>query len=181
MRCRRRSRPYGEHKGYLKAASTDADRRAGARLLAAQLVIVSGLSVSVVILIVLGSVATSPTIVPLPSQVIGFILSIVLTMTAMASLGLLIASLATSQRVAGATGGILFFPLMFFVPGCGCRRRRWAQRCARSASTRPLGAAVPSIINSTFGRWPGTTYLLVLAAYTAVMLRIAIRFFRWDR
>ena len=31
----------------------------------------------------------------------------------------------------------------------------------------PLGAAVPSIINSDFGHWPGTTHLLVLAAYTA--------------
>jgi ABC-2 type transport system permease protein len=163
-------------KGYLKRLSTTP---VGAlRLLAAQLVIVSGLSVSVVILIMLVSHFTYN--VPLPSQVIGFILSIALTMTAMASLGLLIASLATSQRVAGAIGGILFFPLMFFAG-------LWVPQAQMGATLRsisqytPLGAAVPAIINSDFGHWPGTTHLLVLAAYTVVMLRIAIRFFRWDR
>ena len=117
---------------------------------------------------------------PLPHQVIGFILAIVLTMTAMGSLGLLIASLATSQRVAGAIGGILFFPLMFFA-GLWVPQQQMGATLRSISQYTPLGAAVPSIINSDFGHWPGTTHLLVLAAYTVIMLRIAVRFFRWDR
>jgi ABC-2 type transport system permease protein len=118
--------------------------------------------------------------VPLPSEVIGFILSILLTMSAMAALGLLIASLATSQRVAGAIGGILFFPLMFFA-GLWVPQQSMGHVLRTISQYTPLGAAVPSITNSNFGHWPGTTHLIVLAAYTLVLLRISVRFFRWDR
>lgn len=162
-------------KGYLKRLSTTP---VGAlRLLAAQLTLVAGLSISVVILIML--VSHFAFNVPLPSEVIGFILSILLTMTAMASLGLLIASLASSQRVAGAIGGILFFPLMFFA-GLWVPQQQMGPTLRAISQYTPLGAAVPSIINSDFGQWPGTTHLLVLAGYTVIMLRIATRFFRWD-
>ncbi|HET9094004.1 MAG TPA: ABC transporter permease [Solirubrobacteraceae bacterium] len=163
-------------KGYLKRLSTTP---VGAfRLLAAQLALVAGLAGSVVVLIML--VAHFAFSVPLPSEVVGFILAILLTMAAMAALGLLIASLASSQRVAGAIGGILFFPLMFFAG-------LWVPQQAMSPALRtisqytPLGAAVPSITSADFGQWPGTTHLVVLAAYAVILLRIAIRFFRWDR
>ena len=163
-------------KGYLKRLSTTP---IGApRLLAAQLALLFGLASSVVILIML--VSHFAYNVPLPSQVIGFILSILLTMSAMAALGLLIASLASSQRVAGAIGGILFFPLMFFA-GLWVPQQSMGHVLRTISQYTPLGAAVPSITNSDFGNWPGTTHLIVLAAYTVVMLRIAVRFFRWDR
>ncbi len=163
-------------KGYLKRLSTTPI--GASRLLAAQLVIVAGLSITVVVLIML--VSHFAYTVPLPSQVIGFILSILLTMAAMASLGLMIASLATSQRVAGAIGGILFFPLMFFA-GLWVPQQQMGATLRTISQYTPLGAAVPAITNSDFGSWPGTTHLLVLAAYAVVLLRIAIRFFRWDR
>jgi ABC-2 type transport system permease protein len=163
-------------KGYLKRLSTTP---VGAmRLLAAQLALVVGLSISVVVLIML--VSHFAYNVPLPHEVGGFILAILLTMTAMASLGLLIASLASSQRVAGAIGGILFFPLMFFA-GLWVPQQSMGPALRTISQYTPLGAAVPSITNSDFGNWPGTTHLIVLAAYTLVLSRIAIRFFRWDR
>jgi ABC-2 type transport system permease protein len=163
-------------KGYLKRLSTTP---VGApRLLAAQLTIVVGLSITVVVLIML--VSHFAYNVPLPSEFGGFALAILLTMAAMASLGLLIASLATSQRVAGAVGGILFFPLMFFA-GLWVPQQSMGPTLRTISQYTPLGAAVPSITNSDFGQWPGTTHLIVLAAYTVVLCRIAIRFFRWDR
>ena len=163
-------------KGYLKRLSTTPV--GASRLLAAQLALVFGLAGSVVILIML--VARFAYHVPLPSEAAGFVLSILLTMSAMASLGLLVASLATSQRVAGAIGGILFFPLMFFA-GLWVPQQQMGHVLRTISQYTPLGAAVPSIINSDYGRWPGTTHLIVLAAYTVVLLRIAVRFFRWDR
>jgi ABC-2 type transport system permease protein len=163
-------------KGYLKRLSTTP---IGApRLLAAQLMLLFGLAGSVVILIML--VARFAYHVPLPSEFGGFVLAILLTMSAMASLGLLIASLATSQRVAGAIGGIMFFPLMFFA-GLWVPQQSMGHVLRTISQYTPLGAAVPSITNSDYGHWPGTTHLLVLAAYTVVLLRIAVRFFRWDR
>ena len=163
-------------KGYLKRLSTTP---VGAtRLLAAQLALVFGLAGSVVILIML--VARFAYHVPLPSEAGGFVLAILLTMAAMAALGLLIASLATSQRVAGATGGILFFPLMFFA-GLWVPQQQMGHVLRTISQYTPLGAAVPSITNSDFGHWPGTTHLIVLALYTVVLLRISIRFFRWAR
>lgn len=163
-------------KGYLKRLSTTP---IGApRLLAAQLMLLFGLAGSVVILIML--VARLAFGVPLPSELGGFVLAILLTMSAMASLGLLIASLASSQRVAGAIGGIMFFPLMFFA-GLWVPQQQMGHVLRTISQYTPLGAAVPSIINSDYGHWPGTTHLVVLAAYTVVLLRIAVRFFRWDR
>jgi ABC-2 type transport system permease protein len=163
-------------KGYLKRLSTTP---VGApRLLAAQLTIVFGLSTTLVILIVLVShIAYN---VPLPSEFGGFVLAIALTMTAMASLGLLIASLAPTQRVAGAVGSILFFPLMFFA-GLWVPQQQMGHVLRTISQYTPLGAAVPSITNSEFGIWPGTTHLLVLAGYTVILCAIAVRFFRWDR
>ena len=163
-------------KGYLKRLSTTP---IGApRLLAAQLTLIAGLSISVVVLLML--VAHFAFSVPLPSEVVGFILSILLTMTAVAALGLLIASLATTPRVAGAIGSILFFPLMFFA-GLWVPQQQMSGALRSISQYTPLGAAVPSIMNADFGRWPGTSHLIVLAAYSVVLLRIAMRFFRWDR
>jgi ABC-2 type transport system permease protein len=50
--------------------------------------------------------------VPLPGQPAGFALALVLA-AAMLSLGLLVASVASTGRVAGAAGTMLFLPLMF--------------------------------------------------------------------
>ena len=163
-------------KGYLKRLSTTP---VGAwRLLAAQLVLVIGLSSVLVTLIVL--VSHFAYNVPLPSEFGGFVLAIILTMTAMAALGMLIASVAPSQRVAGAIGSILFFPLMFFA-GLWVPQQSMGSTLRAISQYTPLGAAVPSITNSDFGIWPGTTHLLVLVAYTVILTRIALRFFRWDR
>ncbi len=162
-------------KGYLKRLSTTP---VGApRLLAAQLTLMFGLAGSVVVLIML--VSHFAYNVPLPSQFGGFILAMLLTMSAMAALGLLVASLASSQRVAGAIGGILFFPLMFFA-GLWVPQQAMGPTLRSISQYTPLGAAVPAITNSDFGQWAGTNHLIVLAAYTLVLLRIATRFFRWE-
>src|ERR1700761_3581928 len=93
-------------KGYLRRLSTTP---VGAvRLMAAQLTIVAGIAIAVVIALVL--ISHFAFSVPLPQQVGGFILAIVLTLLAMASLGTLIAAVAPTQRVAAAVGSLSFFP-----------------------------------------------------------------------
>jgi ABC-2 type transport system permease protein len=163
-------------KGYLKRLSTTP---VGAvRLLAAQILLILSLAICLIGLILL--VSHLAFTVPLPSQFAGFLLAILLTAFATASLGMLIASLAPSARVAGAVGSILFFVLMFFAG-------LWVPQAEMGATLRsisqytPLGAAVPAIESSVTGGWAGTTHLLVLLAYTVILFRIAARIFRWDR
>ena len=83
-------------KGYLRRLSTTP---VGARrLLAAQLLIAFALEGLAVILILL--IARLAFSVPLPGQIGGFVLAIVLTMSAMLGFGVLIAAIAPNQRIA---------------------------------------------------------------------------------
>jgi ABC-2 type transport system permease protein len=163
-------------KGYLKRLATTP---IGAlRLLAAQIVLVLGLSVCLVTLIVLVSHVVFN--VPLPTQFLGFVIAILLTAGAMASLGILVAAIAPSQRVAAAAGGLLFFPLMFFA-GLWVPQQEMGAALRSISQYTPLGAAVPAIESANAGQWPGAMHLLVLAAYAVIFCRLAIRLFRWDR
>jgi ABC-2 type transport system permease protein len=163
-------------KGYLKRLSTTPI--GASRLLAAQILIVVGLSICLVTLIVL--VSRMAFNVPLPSDFGGFVLAILLTMFAMAALGLLVASVAPSQRIAAAAGGLLFFPLMFFA-GLWVPQQEMGPTLRTISQYTPLGAAVPAIQNTEAGLWPGTMHVVVLAAYALVLSVTAIRMFRWDR
>jgi ABC-2 type transport system permease protein len=163
-------------KGYLRRLSTTP---VGAlRLLAAQIVIDFALEAVAVVLILL--VARLAFSVPLPQQVGGFLLAILLTMAAMLAFGVLIAAIAPTQRVAAGIGSLLLFPLMFFAG-------LWVPQSEMGAGLRdvshytPLGAAVPAVQNAISGHWPGSVHLLVLAGYAVVLCTLAVRFFRWDR
>ena len=147
------------------------------RLLGAQLSVNIAISlVATIGIIVVGDAAFG---VPLPGQPAGFLLALVLTATAMLSLGLLVASLARNGRVAGAVGTMLFLPLMFFAG-------LWTPQATMSASLRrvgddtPLGAAVSALPHSLSGQWPSAAGLAILAAYTVVFGLLAWRFFRWE-
>jgi ABC-2 type transport system permease protein len=141
-------------------------------------VLVLGLSVCLVTLIVLVSHIVFN--VPLPTQFLGFVIAILLTAGAMASLGILVAAIAPSQRVAAAAGGLLFFPLMFFA-GLWVPQQEMGAALRSISQYTPLGAAVPAIESANAGQWPGAMHLLVLAAYAVIFCRLAIRLFRWDR
>jgi ABC-2 type transport system permease protein len=133
--------------------------------------------VAVVLILLVARLAFS---VPLPQQVGGFLLAILLTMAAMLAFGVLIAAIAPTQRVAAGIGSLLLFPLMFFAG-------LWVPQSEMGAGLRdvshytPLGAAVPAVQNAISGHWPGSVHLLVLAGYAVVLCALAVRFFRWDR
>ena len=51
---------------------------------------------------------------PLPQNPLGFVVALVLSAAAMLSLGMVIASLVRSNKIASAAGSLLFFVLLFF-------------------------------------------------------------------
>jgi ABC-2 type transport system permease protein len=163
-------------KGYLRRLSTTP---VGAiRLLAAQLTITFGLAATVVILVLV--VAKAAFSVALPQSIGSFVIAIGLVACAMMALGLLIAAVAPSQRLAAVIGSLLFFPLMFFAG-------LWVPQALMSPTLRtishytPLGAGDPAIQNAMAGHWPGTAHLLVLIGYAVLLSAGAARWFRWER
>jgi ABC-2 type transport system permease protein len=147
------------------------------RLLGAQLTV--NLSVSLVATLGILIVGDAGFGVPLPHQLVGFILALAATSAAMLTLGLLIASLARTGRVAGAVGTMLFLPLMFFA-GLWIPQAQMPAGLRRVGDDTPLGAAVAALQHSMSGQWPSASGLAILAGYTVVFGLLAWRLFRWE-
>jgi ABC-2 type transport system permease protein len=147
------------------------------RLLGAQLTVNIAISlVATIGILVVGDAAFG---VRLPGQPVGFILALVLTATAMLTLGLLVASLARTGRVAGAVGTMLFLPLMFFA-GLWMPQATMPAALRRAGDDTPLGAAVSALQHGMSGQWPPAVGLAVLAGYTVAFGLLAWRLFRWE-
>jgi ABC-2 type transport system permease protein len=147
------------------------------RLLGAQLTV--NLSVSLIATLGILIVGDAGFGVPLPRQPAGFLLAVAATSAAMLTLGLLIASLARTGRVAGAVGTMLFLPLMFFA-GLWIPQAQMPAGLRRVGDDTPLGAAVAALQHSMSGQWPSASGLAILAGYTVVFGALAWRLFRWE-
>ena len=147
------------------------------RLLGAQLTVNLSMSLLATLgILVVGDAAFG---LPLPGQPVGFILALVLTAAAMLTLGLLVASLARSGRVAGAAGSMLFLPLMFFA-GLWTPQATMPAALGTVGADTPLGAAVSALQHSMSGQWPSTSGLAILTGYTVVFGLLSWRLFRWE-
>jgi ABC-2 type transport system permease protein len=147
------------------------------RLLLAHLTV--NLSVSLVAtagILIVGDAAFG---VPLPGQPAGFALALVLTAAAMLTLGLFVASLARTGRVAGAVGTMIFLPLMFFA-GLWTPQATMPAALRRAGDDTPLGAAVSALQHSMAGQWPSASGLAILAGYSVAFGLLAWRLFRWE-
>jgi ABC-2 type transport system permease protein len=147
------------------------------RLLGAQLTV--NLSVTLIATIGILVVGRAAFGVPLPGQPAGFVLAFGLTAAAMTGLGLLVASLARSSRVAGAVGTMIFLPLMFFA-GLWMPQATMPAALRTAGDDTPLGAAVAAVAHSVAGQWPSAASLGVLAAYAVAFGLLAWRLFRWE-
>ena len=147
------------------------------RLLAAQLTVNLTIAlISTAGILIVGDAAFG---VPLPGQPAGFAVALLLAAAAMLTLGLFIASLARSGRVAGAVGTMVFLPLMFFA-GLWMPQAVMPQALRSVGDHTPLGAAVAALQDSMTGQWPAASGLAVLAGYAVVFGLLAWRLFRWE-
>ena len=147
------------------------------RLLAAQLTVNLAITLAATVgILIVGDAAFG---VPLPAQAAGFAAALLLTAAAMLSLGLLVAALARTGRVAAAVGTMLFLPLMFFA-GLWIPQATMSPALRRIGDDTPLGAAVTALQHTMTGQWPPAASLAVLAAYTVALATLAWRLFRWE-
>ncbi|MGH3878586.1 MAG: ABC transporter permease [Actinophytocola sp.] len=162
-------------KGILRRMRTTPVRPAF--LLGAQLLMCT--IVSVIVLVVLLAIGRLAFDVELPTQAAGYVLSYVLTVVSMLSIGLLLASLAPSARGAGAIGSVLFFPMVFFA-GLWAPREVMPEVLRRISDFTPLGAGVQSLADAAAGHWPQLLHVAVMLGWTVVAGGLAARYFRWE-
>ena len=147
------------------------------RLLAVQLILNVVLAVAAVVIIVFGGALIFGA--PLHVAVLYFILSIILAIAEIFSLGLVVVALAPSQTVASALTGVLFFPLLFF-SGLWVQPAQVGGMLQTLMYYSPGGAAGRALLDSVFNTAPPFATLLTMALYTVIFAFIAIRYFRWE-
>lgn len=147
------------------------------RLLAAQIVINLLMGVIAIFVLLIGSHVIFG--IAVPSQILGFVLSIVLTTVSLFSLGLLIGSVAPTQGIASVLANVLLYPFLFF-SGVYIPVSFLPNSLQTISSLTPVGAAVKALTDSMQGIFPSAFSLLVLMVYTVLFIVMAARFFRWQ-
>lgn len=117
--------------------------------------------------------------VPLPGNVIAYLVAFVLTSGAMVALGLLVASVAPTGTSAGAIGTVLLFPMLFFA-GLWIPRASMNDVLLAISDATPLGAGVQALQDAAAGNWPRLLHLAVVLGWTILAGGLAARFFRWE-
>ena len=147
------------------------------RLLAAQLAINLLLALATILIVILGSEAIfgAPLTVGIPF----FVLSVLLSLAELFSLGLVVAALVPAQSMMNGVGGGLGF-LLLFLSGLWLPPATVGGPLATIMYFSPSGAATQALLSSVFNAAPPYAALATMAGYTAVFTFVAIRFFRWE-
>jgi ABC-2 type transport system permease protein len=147
------------------------------RLLAAQLIVNLGLAVVAVLIVIFGSELIFGA--ALDEVNVYFVLSLVLSIAVIFSLGLVVAALAPSQQVTtGLTGGLTF--LLLFLSGLWLPPSTVGAPLSTIMYYSPSGAAVNALLSSVFNAAPPLTAIGAMVVYTAIFAFVAIRYFRWE-
>ncbi|MFI5420150.1 MAG: ABC transporter permease, partial [Nitrososphaerales archaeon] len=135
------------------------------RLIAAQLIINLIFALATILIVIFGSelIFGAPLTVGIPY----FVLSIILSLAAIFSLGLVVAALAPSQTVASALSGILFFALLFLA-GLWVQAAQVGEPLATIMYYSPSGAADAALLYSVFNVAPPIETIVTLVIYTII-------------
>lgn len=147
------------------------------KLLLSLLIINLIFGIITVLIVIIGSIYFFGA--PLNINIFYFLLSIVLTILVMFSLGLLVAAIAPTQRFAQALIGALFYPLLF-LSGLWVQPVMVGEPLKSIMYYSPAGAAVRSLLYSVFNQPPPYLELVAMVVYTVVFGGLAVRYFRWQ-
>jgi ABC-2 type transport system permease protein len=162
-------------KGILRRMSTTPVHPS--KMLVAQLLISVGLAVVAAVLVtVVGHFGFG---FELPQHVPGFLAAFLLGCAALFSVGLLVAAIARSARVATGIGVALFFVSLVF-GGIFMPAETLPPFLVRVGDFTPLGAMMQSLRDAWGGTMPEPLHLAVLGGYAIVAGFAAARLFRWE-
>jgi ABC-2 type transport system permease protein len=128
------------------------------------------------VMLIAGEVAFG---VELPRNVGVVALAYLLGVTAMYSIGMLIAARVPRGSAASGIGSLVYFPMLFFA-GVWTPGPVMPDAVASIATFTPLGAAAQAMTTGWFGEGFPALPIVVLAAWTVVVLPLAVRLFRWQ-
>jgi ABC-2 type transport system permease protein len=147
-----------------------------AKVLLGQLAISCAVAVGMVVAVVAAGRLVG---FPMPAQPLGLALAVALGALSLFSVGLLVAAIAPTARMATAIGMPLFFVNMF-TGGVFTPREALPGFVGRIGDFMPLGAAMSSIRDAWSGQFPQLPHLGVMATITVVFGLAAARLFRWE-
>lgn len=113
-----------------------------------------------------------------PLQLAVTVLAFVLGMLTMFSLGMLLAAVLPRASVANATGSLIYFPLLFLA-GLWTPGPIMPDVLRDIGQFSPMGAVAQAMTVGWFGEGFPLLEMIVMAVYTAVLLPLAIKIFRW--
>ena len=161
--------------GWLRKVSTTPE--SPSKLLAAQLILNLVLALVAILIVIFGSelIFRAQFDVSIPY----FVVSIILSVAVIFSLGLIVAAVAPSQPIAsGMSAGLLF--LSFFLSGLWIPPAAVGGPLATIMYYSPSGAAVQALLYSMFNAAPPPATILTMVLYTIIFGFIATRYFRWE-
>lgn len=161
--------------GWLRRVSTTPTPPS--RMLAAQLVVNLVLALAAILIVIFGSELIFGASLELGIPY--FVLSIVLSVAVIFSLGLVVAALVPSQSIATGVGGGLTF-LLLFLAGLWVQPSMVGGALATIMYYSPSGAAAQALLYSAFNSAPPYSAIAAMVAYTAVFALVATRYFRWE-
>ncbi|MEV0374570.1 ABC transporter permease [Streptomyces sp. NPDC050636] len=132
--------------------------------------------VSVVLAMAVGRLAFG---VALPQQPVGYLLALVLTVLAGLALGATISAFSRTTKIAQTIGTIVFFPAMF-TAGVWAPVQTMPDMLRSIVELTPFGAASQALDQATAGDWPDWSHLGVTGLWAALLIGIAVRWFRWE-
>ncbi|GAA2802304.1 ABC transporter permease [Crossiella cryophila] len=116
---------------------------------------------------------------PLPKEPLGFALAFLLGTGALFAVGLCVAAVAPSGRVASGIGAGVFFLLIIF-GGVFMPAEVTPKFMTTIGSYLPIGASMQAMRASWAGEWPDTLPLVAMAGLIVVFGAVAARTFRWE-
>lgn len=117
--------------------------------------------------------------VPLPQNLVGWLLALVLAAAASFAIGACISAVAPTARVSQTIGTIVFFPLMF-TSGVWLPVQTMGGLLQDVVLLTPLGAAARALNDAALGDWLRLVDLAVTGGWTVLVGAVAVRFFRWE-
>jgi ABC-2 type transport system permease protein len=161
--------------GWLRRVSTTPEPPS--RLLAAQLIINLALALAAILIVIFGSelIFGAPLDVDIPY----FILSVVLSIAVVFSLGLVVTALVPSQTLATGVTALVGFLSLFFA-GLWVQPAQVGGPLATIMYYSPSGAAAKVLLYSVFNSPPPYMTIVTMIVYAAIFAFIAIRYFRWE-
>lgn len=158
-------------------------RRLSTTPLPASRLLVAEVSVNVVVLLVGVAAAVLAGLVlldvPGPRQPILTAAVFLLGAVQMLAVGGLVAALVPTAGAASVTSMSLYFPMLFFA-GVWVPAPLMSETLQRISAVVPLGAVAQALTEAWLGSGTPVLQLVVMAAWTAVLVPVAARVFRWS-